>query len=467
MVIIGGNILTAAGPAPADIHLAGEKIAAVVPRAPKADLARDPDTFDAGGRWVLPGAVDAHTHFGMPLAGGITSLGWRESSTAALLGGTTTVIDFANPQPGEPLGAAVARWRQAADGACRCDYGLHVTVPETPSERLGELPALVAAGLPTFKGFLAYKGRLMLDPAQMGRLMAAVAGAGGMLLVHAEDGELNAAAEQILVGTGRTAPCWHPQAHPAASELQAVDWALDLALERDCPLTIVHMSLAGSLELLEQARRRRDERGLATPLWGEVCLHHLLADESLYSRGHESALAALCSPPLRTADDGRALLAGLARGELDLLSTDHCEFALAVKTAAAARGFSAVPNGCGGVGERLVHSYTRAVLAGDMSPQRWVQVLCERPAEVMGLGGRKGRLLPGHDADIVVFDPEPAYRWEPLGPSDRPGSLYAGLPVRGRVTDVWLRGRRVVKDGRLCPDRPGGAFLPRSLAPGA
>jgi dihydropyrimidinase len=181
MVIIGGNILSAAGPALADIHLAGEKIAAILPRGPMAGFARDPgaeasgtagsgevcDPFDAKGRWVLPGGVDAHTHFGMPLAGGITSLGWRESSTAALLGGTTTVIDFANPDQGQLLGAAVDRWRQAADGSCLCDYGLHVTVPETPSERLGELAALVAAGLPTFKGFLAYKGRLMLEPAPM------------------------------------------------------------------------------------------------------------------------------------------------------------------------------------------------------------------------------------------------------------------------------------------------------------
>jgi dihydropyrimidinase len=417
--------------------------------------------IDATGLWVLPGAVDAHTHFGMPLEGGLASLGWRESSAAALLGGTTTVIDFANPAVGEPLHAAVARWRAMADGHILCDYGLHVTVTDTADERLAEIPALAAAGHATFKGFLAYQGRLMLTLEQMKRLMASVHAAGAMLLVHAEDGEMNAAVEKTLLDTGRTGPTWHPAAHPEESEEKAVAEILDLAAATGCPLTIVHMSLARSLELLKRARRQRGSAGV---LLGEVCIHHLFLDADLYRGGHEAALGAICSPPLRPADNGARLLAGLAAGDLDFLSTDHCEFCLAVKAAAAGKGFAAVPNGCGGVGERLVVSHTLAVRSGAMTPARWIETCCRRPADLMGLQGRKGQLAAGCDADVVLFDPTAEYRWEPLGQSDRAGSLWAGLPVAGRVRDVWLRGRRVVADGMLTLDQPGGAFLTRRLS---
>jgi len=460
MIVQGGKIITPAGPVPADVVVEDGIITAIEP--PRAE-GPGPGDVDATGRWVLPGGVDAHTHFGMPLGDGLASLGWRESSAAALLGGTTTIIDFANPDHGEPLAAAVARWRALADGRILCDYGLHVTVVEASPERLAEIPALLAAGLPTYKGFLAYKGRLMLTPARMSALMDAVAAAGGLLLVHAEDGELNAAVEAELLAAGRTAPRWHPDAHPVESEVQAACLALDLARQADCPLLIVHMSAAGTLAALRRARADHEEGG--PPALGEVCVHHLFADDAAYRASDDAALAALCSPPLRPAGHGAALLAGLSEGAIDLLSTDHCEFALDTKRLAAAAGFPKVPNGCGGVGERLVLSHTLAVCEGRLSPWRWQETFAARPAEVMGLGRRKGRLAPGFDADIVLFDPEARYTWRPLGASDVAGSLWNDRPVVGRVTDVWLRGQRVVEGGALCARQPGGGFLPRTLDP--
>ncbi|MBK8166738.1 MAG: amidohydrolase family protein [bacterium] len=458
MRIQGGKILTSDGPRPADIVVEGSAIAAVEPQRGGAPA---PGDIDASGRWVLPGGIDAHTHFGMPLGGGLASLGWRESSAAALLGGTTTVIDFANPDRGEPLAAAVARWRGMADGRVLCDYGLHATVADAGIERLAEVPALVAAGVPTFKGFLAYKDRLMLSPAALGQLMAAVADAGGLLLVHAEDGELNAKVEAELVAAERTAPRWHPDAHPVESEVHAAVLALDLARQAGCPLMVVHMSAAGTLAALRRAQADREEGGPAA--LGEVCLHHLFADDAAYRADDERALAAICSPPLRPAGHGAALLAALADGAIDMLSTDHCEFALAIKANAAAAGFPRIPNGCGGVGERLVLSYTLAVCEGRLDPWRWQQVMAERPALLMGLAGRKGRLEPGCDADIVLFDPEARYTWHVAPGSDAAGSLWDGREVTGRVTDVWLRGARAVQGGKLCKAQPGGRFLQRVL----
>ena len=457
MIITGGSIITDKGPALADVHFEGSCITAI---SPPGETSGTEKSFDARGLLVLPGGVDVHTHFGMPLGKDIASLGWRESSEAALLGGTTTIIDFANPAVGEPLHQAVAKWRDMADGNILCDYGLHTTVTDVSDDRLAEIPDLVQKGIATFKGFLAYKGRLMLNPRELKRLMVAVRNSGAMLLVHAEDGEMNAAAEETLINTGRTGPTWHPFAHPEESEEKAVTQVLAIADETGCPLTIVHMSLALSLDLLKKARDKQDKNCI---LVGEVCLHHLFADSGLYKAGHGAALAAICSPPLRTAGNTADLLAGLVTGDLDFLSTDHCEFPLAEKTAAASGGFPRVPNGCGGVGERLVVSHTLAVATGKMTSARWIETCCRRPAELMGLKDRKGQLAPGFDADIVLFDPAAEYRWEPLGSSDRAGSLWTGLPVTGRVRDVWLRGRQVVAGGMLTLDQPGGVFLPRHL----
>lgn len=459
MIIKGGILIHPQGPCRADLLVHGETVAAIL--EPDAPVDPSEGVVDARGLWILPGGVDAHTHFGMPLGGGLRSLGWRESSEAALLGGTTTVVDFANPDRGEPLNLAVARWQDQANGQVLCDYGLHCTVVEASEARLAEIAPLVAAGVPTFKGFLAYKGRLMLEPEDMARLMTAVKAAGALLLVHAEDGQMNAVAQDVLLNTGRIGPRYHPLAHPEKSEVQAVEQVLNLALASGCPLEIVHMSLARSVELLCEARARHPEA--AARLIGEVCLHHLLANEGLYESGHEAALAAVCSPPLRPAENGPLLRDALCRGELQLLSTDHCEFSLAQKAEAAAGGFHLIPNGCAGVGERLVFSHTHLVATGLLTPAAWVRAVATDPARLMGLQGRKGLLEPGCDADIVLFDPEVRYNWHPLGQSDPVGSLWTGLPVQGAVHDVWLRGRQVVQGGRLAMDQPGGIFLPRTL----
>lgn len=455
MRIQGGKLATGQGLIEADLRIEGEKIVEVL--VPGADPREEP-VIDATNRWVLPGAVDAHTHFGMPLGDGRSSLGWRESSEAALLGGTTTVVDFANPEPGEPLPAAVERWRAMADPQILCDYGLHCTVLDISPERLDEIPALVESGIPTLKGFLAYPGRLMLDREQMRILMRVVARSEGLLLVHAEDGAMNTVAQKVLTDVGRTGSRWHPLAHPARSETLAVETALELARETRCRLEIVHASLADTVDLVNEARS-----GYGQDVLLEVCLHHLFLDDSLYLGGHSAALAAICSPPLRPAENGERLMRALAEGEADLLSTDHCEFDLGTKLKAAEGGFPAVPNGCGGVGERLTLSYALGVVTGKLDVGRWIGSISARPARLMGLAGRKGRLAAGHDADIVLFDPMPEYRWEPLGASDRRGSIWAGMPVCGRVRDVWLRGRQVVADGQLVPDAPNGCYLERTL----
>ena len=437
----------------ADVRVEDGRIRAVVDLAGDTPAPVGPDDCDGSGLWLLPGGVDVHTHFGMPLASGARSLGWRDSSTAALLGGTTTIIDFANPDRGEPIADAVSRWRDAAAGRCLCDWGLHATVSDASPERLAEIPALVAAGIPTFKAFLAYKNRLMLTPEELAALMTAVHDAGARLLLHAEMGETNAVCEQALIDTGRIAAHWHPAAHPAESEIEAVRKAIDIAGRTGCPLSVVHVSTAGALAEITAARAA----GLAVT--AEACLHHLYRDEFEYQRGFDAALTAVLSPPLRSASDTAALRLAIAAGDVSHIATDHCEFPLQVKREAARDGFAAIPNGAGGVGERLIVVYSESVKTGGITPEQWVRLCCESPAELMGLGGRKGRIEPGYDADLVLFDPEAIGT---VLPRIESASLWAGSDWRGEVRDVWLRGEPAVTDGIIAQDAGTGKFLERS-----
>ena len=456
LLITGARRADVDPPEPVDLLVTGETIAAVAPAGTITPPA-GAEVVEAAGLWLLPGGVDPHVHFGMPLRDGIASRGWADSSRAAVLGGTTTVVDFANPEPCEPLPRAVARWQAAARDTCLCDLALHVTVTDDRDERLAEIAALAGGGLPTFKAFLAYKGRLMLRPEQMRRVMAAVRDAGGRLLLHAEDGELNAAVERRLLDTGRIGPEWHPAAHPPESEIAAMGTGLELAAETGCPLTIVHLSTAGGLARIRAARQAgRDVRA-------EVTIQHLLLTDDWYRAGFDQALAAILSPPLRSAADTAALRAALTDGGVDWIATDHCEFSLAIKCREAAGGFPAVPNGAAGVGERLLVTYTELVVPGHLSPAAWVNLCCTAPARFAGLGDRKGRLAPGLDADLVLFDPEAAGTRLPVNADH---SLWAGDHWRGAVRHVWRRGTALVRDGRLVPAAEPGRFLERSLHSG-
>ena len=451
--IRNATLVTSAGIREADVRVVDETVTEVTdPRRAHGD---DDDHVDASGLWLLPGGVDVHTHFGMPLRRGLSSLGWRESSMAALLGGTTTVVDFANPDRDEPIPDAVARWQAAASPDCLCDFGLHATVSAVDDDRLDELKELVDAGIPTFKGFLAYKDRLMLRPDELQRLMERVRTVGGRLLLHAEDGELNARREEDLRREQTTEPCHHPLAHPAESEIAATAVALDAARATGCPLTIVHLSTAGALALIDQAR----SEGL--DIRTEVCIQHLFRNDDQYRAGEDAALTAIMSPPLRPEADALALRTALTEGRLDWIATDHCEFALAAKQSAAGGGFAAVPNGTGGVGERLIVTYSLGVVAGLLTPERWIDLCCTTPAAAAGLGHRKGDVRPGLDADLVLFDPQAV---DTRLPFHGAASLWTGTDWRGAVRHVWLRGHQVVESGQLDCESPPGRYL-RRIAP--
>ena len=444
LVIRNGTLITPGGAYPADVGILGERIAAV-----GLELHGERE-LDATGCYVLPGGIDPHVHFQMPQGRYLSADDFASGTVAAALGGTTTVIDFVEPGPGEPLLDALAQRQAQAAGRAAIDYGLHMTIPAWHAahpDALAALPDVVAAGVPSFKLYLAYEG-LRLDDAQLYQVLTALAAVGGLPLIHCENGPLCETLRAQATARQQTSPIYHARTRPPGQEAEAVSRALDIAALAGCPVYVVHVSCAASLARLQAARGR---------VYGETCPQYLLLDETALAAPGGELL--ICAPPLRTPADNDALWDGLADGSLQVLATDHCPFIATDKRGHA--DFTTIPGGLPGVEARLSLAHHYGQQHG-LTLARWVEVCCAAPARILGLH-RKGQIAPGYDADLVVFDPN---RWTTLQAGvtlhERVDwSPYEGRRIRGWPRDVLSRGRVIVRDGEFVGEPGWGRFTPR------
>jgi dihydropyrimidinase len=453
-----GTVLTHAGRAAADVFVEGGVITRIGPRLPL----RAERVIDASGLLVMPGGIDAHTHLDMP-AGGITSTDDFETGTvAAAFGGTTTVLDFATPEPGESLLAALDTWKAKAAGKAVVDYGFHVVLREFSARTSSEVDLLAGReGVTSFKMFMAYPGRLMADDGAIAGAMRHTRERGGLVMIHAEDG----GAIEVLIAEslrrGDTAPKFHALTRPPRAEADATARAVALAGIAGAPVFIVHLSCAGALE----AVRRGRERGVA--VFAETCPQYLCLSDAEYERSGFEAAAFVMSPPLRPAPHQDALWQGLAGGDLHTVGTDHCPFGLNDPPhKQRGRGdFSKIPNGAPGIETRLMLLWDAGVRAGRLTPERFVEVTASAPAKVFGLWPRKGALAVGSDADIVLWNPE---RTVTLSASTHhmrvDYSLYEGRTVTGAPETVLSRGEIIVDRGAFLGRAGRGRFLARAAS---
>ncbi|MDE0463993.1 MAG: dihydropyrimidinase [Caldilineaceae bacterium] len=449
LAITNGQLITPAGPNFADLAVNQQSIAAI-----GAHLNAD-RTIDAAGCYVIPGGVDCHVHLQLQL-GGLTSTDSFETGTvAAACGGTTTVIDFTDPQPHQPLMEALRKRKSAAGGRVAVDYGLHMTIPTwhaSAEDRLHDLPDAVTAGCATFKLYQAYD-RMQLDDVALLRAMRAVAAAGGGVVLHSETGPLLDQLRADAVAAGHSQPIWHERTRPANLEASAVQRAAEIAALAGCPLHIFHVGAADSLAQVKVAR----DRGL--DITAETCPHYLLltaADHLAASDGH----LFICAPPLRTTADQDAMWQALLNGSLDIVSTDHCPWTRNEKQRPS---FADVPGGLPGIEARLSLVHNFGVNDRELPLSSWVSACCTAPARRMGLP-RKGALLPGYDADVVIFDPtrEKTIRADDL--KETAGwTPYQGLNVVGWPRTVLLRGAEIVLDEQFVGLPGHGRYLHRKL----
>lgn len=455
-LIRNGTILTASERYRADIYVEGGAIT-LIGRA----LSLPADTvIDAAGLLVMPGGIDAHTHLDMP-AGDITSADDFESGTvAAAHGGTTTVIDFATQAPGQGLRPALDAWMGRAEGKAVIDFGFHMIVRELTDQAAADMDHLVRhEGVTSFKFFMAYPGRLMVDDGTIFRALQSTREHGGLLLVHAEDGRAIDVLVQDALRRGDTAPRFHALTRPTATEGEATARAIALAEMAGAPVYIVHVSCANALDCVKRAR----DTGL--PVFAETCPQYLfLSDEEYGREGFEGAKYVM-SPPLRPAFHQDALWRGLARRDLQVVATDHCPFGMddPPDKQRGREDFSRIPNGGPGIETRLMLLWDGGVRAGRISANRFVELVSTAPAKIFGLWPRKGTISIGSDADLVLWDPDKEVILSASTHHMRVDySLYEGRVVKGAPVTVLSRGDVIVDHDAYVGARGRGRFLKRT-----
>jgi dihydropyrimidinase len=464
LLIRNGTLVTAGETYPADLLVEGEQIALIGSNLAASEAM---EVIDAAGKLLLPGGVDAHCHFDLPMFGTVSSDDHYTGHKAAAFGGTTTVIDFIS-QDKPALRACVDAWHARVGGKAAVDYGFHMNITRLYEDTLAELPLLVEEGISSIKVFTAYNNRLRLSDGDIFRAMREARRLGLLTLLHAENGDVIDVLVAEALADGHTAPEWHGRTRPAWGAVEAVLRGASLSAQAGAPLYIVHMNAGGEVDQLAYAR----SRGL--PVMGETCPQYLFFSQEDLARPDGAKW--VCSPPVREAADQQRLWEGLSQGTLQVLATDHCPFffdgtcsilyegqAVAIPGKELGRGdFTRIPNGLPGVGDRLPVMWTHGVGSGRLSPNQFVALTATNPARIFGLYPRKGTLLPGSDADIVIWDPHKHVTYGTAHAQHRTDyNLYEGWQLTGYPEKVFLRGELIVDSGRWLGRRGGGRFLHR------
>jgi len=442
LVVRGGLVVGSEQAAVADVAVSGERIAAI-----GRDL-RGAVELDARGLYVIPGAIDGHVHLNdptFPPYATPTADSFATGTRAAAFGGVTTVVDFAQPEAGRSLLDGLDARLADAEGEAVVDYGLHLNLRDPDPARLAEVPAVFDRGVPSFKLYMAYEGYRLPDAAIF-RAMTAVGAHGGLAVVHAENDDVIGELRRRLAAEGKTGPEWLAAACPPAAEAEAVQRAIVLARLAPAPLLVFHLSCAEAAAEVMQAKERGQD------VSGEVTSHGLVLEHSALHEGGLRAESLAVRPPLRDAAQRDALWAALAARAIDIVSSDHCPRVPLEDSH---------PAGVSGIETRLALVHAFGAATGRIGLPRWVDVCCTRPARIFGLH-RKGRLQPGCDADIVLFDPN---REVALSPgtlhSAIPFSSYEGITARGFPVTTISRGEVIVAGGDFVGAPGRGRFVER------
>ena len=456
-LISNGTVVTAEGSQAADVLIDGETIAAIGRDLAGAGMAAD-ETIDATGRYVIPGAIDVHTHMELPFGGTFAKDTFETGTRAAAFGGTTTIVDFAVQTRGASLREGLDTWHKKAEGNAVADYGFHMIMSDVNDSTLAEMDGLVAEGVPDFKLFTAYPGVFYSDDGAIFRAMQQTAKNGGLIMMHAENGmAIDVVAAQTFAA-GTTDPIGHGLARQAIFEGEATNRVIRLAEAAEVPVYIVHLS---AREALAEVRAGRD-RG--SRVFAETCPQYLFLSLDDLGNGFQGAKF-VCSPPLRPKDHWEDLWTGLVKDDLQLVATDHCPFDFEGQKEMGRGDFRKVPNGLPGVEDRVDLLHDGGVLTGRITRERWVEIISTAPARLFGMYPHKGSISIGADADIVVYDPN---RRRTISAAthhmDVDYSCYEGRSVQGASDVVLSRGSVIVRDGAFTGRKGHGRFVKRAPA---
>ncbi len=439
-----GTLITPHGPEQASLAIAGDKIAAIGP-----NLAAGPDdaVVDAAGCLVFPGFIDGHTHLDLDNGYTRTADDFATGTRAAACGGTTTIVDFATQDKGDTMLNALHVWQKKAEGVSRANYAFHMAITDWNKRTRAELPALRAAGVTSYKAYLAYDA-LRVDDAQLLEILESLKPFNGILGVHCENGTLVNELQARELAKGHRTPAAHPLSRPPEVEAEAIDRLCWIARLADMPVHIVHLSSALGLEAVRAARRR------GQTVYAETCPQYLLLDDSLYRLpGFESAKYVM-SPPLRSVHDVAAIRRAVKNGEIGTIATDHCSFNYATQKTIGKDDFTKIPNGAPGIEHRPALLFT--TFENELDYPALARLLSENPAKLFGMYPRKGALQVGSDADITLWDP--AARWTIRAAAQQQNvdyTPYEGREVHGLARQVYVNGVLAAENGVPTPALAG------------
>ncbi len=456
-LITNGTVVSADGSTAADVFIDGETIAAIgaglAGRGTMAD-----ETINASGKYVIPGAIDVHTHMELPFGGTFAKDTFETGTRAAAFGGTTTIVDFAVQSRGASLRDGLDAWHAKAEGNAVADYGFHMIMSDVNDDTLKEMDALVEEGVPDFKLFTAYPGVLYSDDGAIFRAMQRTAGNGGLIMMHAENGMAIDVVAADEVAAGHTDPYYHGVARYPIFEGEATNRVIRLAEAAHVPVYIVHLSARDALNAVRDARDR------GTKAFAETCPQYLFLSLDDMGNGFEGAKY-VCSPPLRPKDHWDELWTGLVKDDLQLVATDHCPFDFHGQKELGKGDFRKVPNGLPGVEDRVDLLHDGGVVAGRISRERWVEIISTAPARLFGMHPRKGLVAVGSDADLVVYDPNAKHTISAkTHHMNVDYSCYEGREVQGRSDVVLSRGTVIVRNGEFTGRKGHGRFVKRTTA---
>lgn len=481
----GGTVITASEMVQADVLVEGEIVTLLGKDLPTAGH----EVVDCSGKYLMPGGVDVHTHLDLPFGGTFSNDDFETGHKAAAFGGTTCHIDFIIQPIGGTLAEGLATWRKKAQIA-QIDYGFHMAITDLRDDVMEEIPSMVDEGITSLKVFMAYKNVFMVDDDTLFRCMQKAKENGMIVMVHAENGDVEALLTPRLLAEGKTDPVWHATSRPPEIEGEATNRAVMMSGLTGCPLYVVHMTTESAIEALRRGRQQ------GYPVMGETCCQYffLTVEEHLGAPGFEGAKY-VCSPPIRSTYDQQVLWRAVQDGTLQHISTDHCDFwyeggvgpwqewADAHPEGAWAEfeaqdpsyrrpgkelgkgDFSKIPNGMPGLEDRMMVIWEHGVNSGKLSPTKFVELMCTNPAKIFGMYPKKGTIAIGSDADIVVWDPEAEHTISAQTHHMRVDyNVYEGMHVTGKPAMVFQRGNKLVDGDEWLGNKGDGQFVARKPA---